>query len=255
MERGADDWRKYIRIWGKNERIVGICHKEEWNNAYLQVRPGYEKLIDEMLVFAEEMIASLDSKGKKVLNVWSPESNPAINERLVARGYTRGDDGSFYNYQNLDKDFVPVLPEGHTFTDATEVKNALLRYQVVNRAFNPDAEVPQVLPDSFIKIEQAPMFRPDLEILTKHSDGTLTSFCVVWYDEITGIGVIEPVGTHPDYQGLGLARAMLIEGLRRLKDIGAHRAYVDSYGEYRKAFYNSAGFISYDRDWFWRKEF
>ena len=98
------------------------------------------------------------------------------------------------------------------------------------------------------------MFRPELEIMTINRNGVLTSFCVVWYDEKTGTGVFEPVGTHPDYQRLGLGKAMLIEGLRRLKDIGASCAYVESFGDDRKAFYNSAGFETFDKDWYWTKE-
>ena len=103
-------------------------------------------------------------------------------------------------------------------------------------------------------MEQAPLFRPDLEIMVKCDDGTLTSFCVVWYDERTSAGMFEPVGTHPDYERLGLGRAILLEGLRRLKAIGSKRAYVESYGNDRKAFYSSAGFETFDKDWFWWKE-
>ena len=255
IERGGDDWHKYIRIWEEDDRIVAVCNKEEANDAYLQIRPGYDYLCDEMLEYAEEKISSMNIDGKRSLVVPSPESYPSLNEQLVVRGYTRGEDVSYFNRQNLDKVFIPVLPEGYSFADAMEEKDALRRYRVVNRAFNPDAEIPQILPESFIKMEQAPMFRPDLEILTKHPDGTLTSFCVVWYDEETGIGMFEPVGTHPDYQRFGLGREMLIEGLRRLKTIGARHAYVDSAGDDRKSFYNSAGFITYDRERIWKKEF
>ncbi len=254
IERGADDWRKYIGIWDQDGRIAAICHKEEGNNTYLQIRPGYEYLTDEMLDFAEETIASVNPDGKKTLVVWSTESNAYLNERLTSRGYSRGEDGSYYNYQSLDSNFTPVLPEGYSFTDTVEFKDTLSRYRVVNRAFNPDAEIPQAVPGSFLKMEQAPLFRPELEIMSINVDGMPTSFCVVWYDEKTGTGMFEPVGTHPDYQRLGLGRAILMEGLRRLKAIGAYYAYVESYGDNRKAFYNSAGFRTFDKDWYWTKE-
>ena len=254
IERGEDDWQKTIAIWEKDGQIVAVCHREEGYNSYLQIRPGHEKLAGEMLEFAEENIASMNPEGKKVLVVWSTESKSYLNEILTTRGYNRGEDGSYYNCQEFNRDYTAVLPGGYSFTDATGVKDALARYRVVNRAFNPEAEIPQVLPESFLKMEQAPLFRPDLEILVKRDDVTLVSFCVVWYDELTGTGVFEPVGTHPEYQRLGLGRAMLIEGLRRLKAVGAERAYVESYGDNRRAFYNSAGFETFDKDWFWRKE-
>ena len=255
MERGEDDWQNHIGVWEEGGRITGICNGEEGNNAYLQVRPGYEDLTADMLDFAEENIASYNVQRKRVLVVWSTESRPYLSEILTTRGYTRGEDGSYHNYLELDKDYSPVLPEGYSFTDAWEVEDTLARYRVVNRAFNPEAEIPRVVSGSFLKMEQAPLFRPDLEIMVKRDDGTLASFCVVWYDEQTGTGMFEPVGTHPDYRRLGLGKAMLIEGLRRLKDVGAGYAYVESFGDDRKAFYNSAGFATFDKDWFWRKEF
>ena len=121
---------------------MGICNGEEGLNAYLQVCPGYDRLTDEMLDFAEENIASANLEGKKVLVVWSTESNPYLNERMASRGYTRGEDVSYYNRRELDKDYVPLLPSGYSFTDATEFKDTLARYRVVNRAFNPNVEIP-----------------------------------------------------------------------------------------------------------------
>jgi ribosomal protein S18 acetylase RimI-like enzyme len=43
------------------------------------------------------------------------------------------------------------------------------------------------------------------------------------------MGQIEPLGVHPDYQRLGLGRAVLLEGLRRLQASGATELYIDSY--------------------------
>lgn len=255
IERGADDWKKYIKIWEQNGKVVGVCHKEDGNNAFMQIRPGYDYLTDEMLDFAEEAIASVNQEGKKSLVVWSPQSNLYRNDRLTARGYTRCEDGNYYNIQYLDMEYIPQLPNRYIFTCATEVKDALSRHIAAYNAFHPGAGSPKVVPDSFLKMEKAPLFRPEFEIMTQYQDGALTSFCVVWYDEQTKTGMFEPVATHPNHRKLGLGKAMLIEGLRRLKAIGANRAYVESYGDNRKAFYNSAGFETYNKDWYWTKEF
>ena len=255
MELGDDDWHRYIRIWEENGRIVGICHNEDGDNAFLQVRPGYESLTDEMLDHAESTIARYNSEGVKTLTVWSPESNTYRNKRLIARGYTRGDDCSYLNAQYLDKEYAPHLPDGYSITSADVFADTLRRQNTVRRAFNPDKEDLTEVSGSFLKMEKAPLFRPDLEILTQYKDGSLASFCCVWYDEATKIGMFEPVGTHPDHRRLGLGREMLQEGLRRLKAIGANRAFVGAYGSNRKAFYNSAGFETFDADWWWTKEF
>ena len=66
--------------------------------------------------------------------------------------------------------------------------------------------------------------------------------------------MFEPVCTRKAYRKKGLGKAMIIEGLRRLKAMGAKKAYVESYGEDRKSFYNKAGFITYDGDYAYRKK-
>jgi len=38
--------------------------------------------------------------------------------------------------------------------------------------------------------------------------------------------LFEPVGTHPDFQSLGLGRAVVTEGLRKLQNWGMKRAAV-----------------------------
>lgn len=254
VERGADDWHKTTRIWKDDGVVVGVCHKEEENNVFLQVRPGYDSLTDEMLDHAEVAIALPNSKGVKRLTVWSPESNTYHNDRLAARGYTRCSELFCYDAQYLDKEYVPHLPDGYSLTSAVEIKDTLSRQNAVHRAFHPNAELLTEVPLSFQCMEDAPLFRPELEIMTQYRDGALTSFCVVWYDEQTGIGMFEPVGTHPDHLRPGLGRAMIQEGLRRLKAMGAARAFVEYEGDRLRAFYNSAGFKTFDKCCYWTKD-
>jgi ribosomal protein S18 acetylase RimI-like enzyme len=76
-----------------------------------------------------------------------------------------------------------------------------------------------------------PEYRPDLDLVLAATDGRLAAFCVCWLDsDLEGepSGQIEPLGVHKDYRGLGLGRAILSEGLRRLSLSGADRVYVET---------------------------
>jgi ribosomal protein S18 acetylase RimI-like enzyme len=254
VERGDDDWQRYIGVWEEHGRVVGLCHKEEADNAFLQVRPGYDALTDEMLDFAEVTIATETPEGKRRLRVWSLQSDAHRNEQLAVRGYARGDDGNWCNAQCLNRAFAPQLPDGYRFVSAVEETDTLKRANAVHTGFHPEEKPLKEVPEHFIKMEQAPLFRPDLELMSQYRDGTLTSFCVVWYDEITNTGMFEPVATHPNHRRRGLGKATLLEGLRRLQAVGAERAFVESYGDQRKAFYSSAGFETFDKDWYWTRE-
>jgi mycothiol synthase len=62
------------------------------------------------------------------------------------------------------------------------------------------------------------------------------------------------VGTAPEHQRRGLGRAVMMEGLRRLKDLGAVLAAVGSAAPHARAFYNSIGFVEGDLARPWEKE-
>ncbi|WP_367362535.1 GNAT family N-acetyltransferase [Mesotoga sp.] len=48
----------------------------------------------------------------------------------------------------------------------------------------------------------------------------IAGFCTIWYDDVTRTGYYEPVGVVPEYHKRGLGKAMLTEGLRKLKRMG-----------------------------------
>jgi ribosomal protein S18 acetylase RimI-like enzyme len=64
----------------------------------------------------------------------------------------------------------------------------------------------------------------DLAVLAP--DGAVAAFAIAWPDPATGIGLLEPVGTHPAYQRRGLGRAVVAQALRALAAAGMRRASV-----------------------------
>jgi GNAT superfamily N-acetyltransferase len=102
-------------------------------------------------------------------------------------------------------------------------------------------------------IQNAPLYRRDLDIVAIACDGAVASFCTIWFDDVTRTGVFEPVATVPAHQRRGLGKVVMCEGLRRLKRIGAMRAYVGSYSPEAGALYASVGFMDYDLLEVWEK--
>jgi predicted N-acetyltransferase YhbS len=80
--------------------------------------------------------------------------------------------------------------------------------------------------------------RKDLDLFVVAPNGEYAAFCTVWMDEQNGYGNFEPVGTHVEYQRMGLGRALLMEGFHRMAEYGATRSYMDSGNE----FYRRVGF-------------
>lgn len=94
----------------------------------------------------------------------------------------------------------------------------------------------------------APGYVPELDLVIEAPDGRLAAFCICWLhtDMRSGRkeGQFEPVGTHPDFQQLGLGRAILLEGFRRLQAFGADIVHVETYNfsEPAQQLYKAVGF-------------
>lgn len=255
IERGWLSWEPFIRIWEDEGRIVGISHVEDTCNAFLQIRPDYRQLEPEMIEWAEQNIAKPTSNGINMkIKIWVNDSDEYRQGLLAQRGYRKGKTCNYMNVQDIDGEYEPQLSDGYVLRSMAEDVDLLKRLNVIHKAFHPESEYPE-LTGSFLKMLTAPMYRPDLDIVTEYRDGSLGSACIVWYDSTLQIGMFEPVGTHPEHQRKGLGKAVLIEGLRRLKQLGAKKVYVESYGDERYAFYCSAGFKAYDKDYPWEKVF
>jgi mycothiol synthase len=91
---------------------------------------------------------------------------------------------------------------------------------------------------------QAADYRPELDVVAVAPDGQLVAFCVGWLHPDGSQAQVEPLGVHPDFQKLGLGRAVLLEGLRRMQASGATTALVNTSNgnDPARHLYESVGF-------------
>jgi ribosomal protein S18 acetylase RimI-like enzyme len=78
-----------------------------------------------------------------------------------------------------------------------------------------------------------PQYRAGLDLVAVAPDGRLAGFCIGWLASVEGRveAQIEPLGVHPDAQGRGLGRALILEALRRFRVAGAVRAHIEVDGD------------------------
>ncbi|MEW6524940.1 MAG: GNAT family N-acetyltransferase [Bacillota bacterium] len=91
---------------------------------------------------------------------------------------------------------------------------------------------------AFRELQKARDYRKDLDLFVVAPNGDYAAFCTVWVDEKNPYANFEPVGTHAEYRHLGLARALLNEGFRRMAAYGATRSFMVSDNQ----FYREVGF-------------
>ena len=90
----------------------------------------------------------------------------------------------------------------------------------------------------------SPGYDPGREFVVEASDGALAAFTVTWHDDVNGLGLFEPVGTHPDHRRRGLGKALLWFAMRRMAAAGLTHALVVNEGdnEGSRSLYRSCGF-------------
>jgi mycothiol synthase len=239
-------------------QIAAVLNREGPGEAYLQVHPGLRtpELEEAMVVVAEEHLAVPIPGGQRRLRVWAHEWDALRQDVLAGRGYANSD---WPEYQRRRPLSVPVpaapIPAGYAVRALGGSEEYAARGLVSWRAFHPGEPDERFEGgDWYRNIQRAPLYRRDLDLVVVAPGGEFASFCTVWFDDVTRTGAFEPVGTAPEHQRRGLGKAVMCEGLRRLRWMGATMAYVGSYGMPAHALYASAGFTEYDLFEPWAKE-
>jgi GNAT superfamily N-acetyltransferase len=247
-----------VFLWETQEGdLAAVLNPDDPGDAFLQVHPRFRsaELEVQMMSMAETQFATTRPNGDERLVIWSAERDTLRQDILRRRGYTRQSRPEFQRRCVLAAPIPDAgLPEGYTLRPLGSDEELPARSWVSWKAFHPDE------PDDhydgwtwYRNVQRAPLYRRDLDLVVVSPDGEMAAFCTVWYDQATHTAGFEPVGTHPAHRRRGLGRALLAEGLRRARALGATLATVGSYSEEAGSLYASAGFTSYDLSYPWMK--
>lgn len=209
----------------ENDQVVGFVNLYfYWGMFDLHVAPElrYTERHAEMFQWSEEnLIASAQRLAKPLeeIVVDSMGCNPQHEAFLIAHGYEHREQVMTLTEHDLQSTPDTALPEGFQFYDATADDLEKLA-DVHNHSFTNkwNAEL-------YGKVFNAPLM--EYEIVTVAQDGRFASFTNVWVDEVNHTIVFEPVGTHSDFRGMGIGKAMMVYVLKRMQaEYGIQRAYV-----------------------------
>lgn len=249
-----------VFLWETEDgALAAILNPEGTGEAFLQVHPAYRtpELEAEMVAVAEDCVAAARANGKRRLCVWAGERDVSLAQLLRSRGYRLGEWPEYRRRRSLDQPIIDaVIAPGYTVRSLGDRDELPARSWLSWKGFHPDE------PDEdysgwewYLNVQRAPLYRRDLDLVAVAPDGELASFCTIWFDDVTRMGIFEPVATHPNYQRRGLGRAVMTEGLRRLKRMGATLALVGSYSVEAGGLYAAMGFTEYDLVQPWLREF
>ncbi len=244
----------------KNEKneIVSLLINED-KICHLNLHPNFQikSLLNEMLDVVENQcfFKSVDGKTKTAVEV--DDGNQLLISILNERGYVRSDIYSESRIRRLDS----PIPEAKPIFDFV-IRNMNGKEDHASRSLaswdafhhNDDAEFHGDL-EWYALIEKMPLYRAQLDVVAEaKSEHKLIGFCTVLYDDVNRTAYFEPVGLNYDYHRKGLGKAMVMEGLRRVKNMGCELAFVSSQSENAAKLYESCGFITDLVSHVWLKE-
>ncbi|CAM3279561.1 Acetyltransferase (GNAT) family protein [Deinococcus saxicola] len=220
-------------------RVLGFVFSDPPTWAVIQALPGQPNaLLDDMLTHSRARA------GDAELTVWTFEGDAPLAAALGRHGFTRGGRRTVqFEYRPVKQGFPapPRLPAGFSFTTISDDPQLKTRRVDLHRAvWHPS----QVTAAAYEHLRASPAYDSELDIALVGSDGQLVAYALGWFDPRTRMGVMEPVGAHPDHRGQGLGRLVVQEVNQRLAERGAARIIIrtpeSNVGACR--LYTSAGF-------------
>ena len=231
-----------VRLWHEDGRLVGWGWVTRGIELEFDVRPSHRALLDEILEWAEpdELMVRADHVD-------------AI-ERIEAHGLVHDPDAPWMrlNVRSLEDIETPRVPDGYRLR-TVEPHDLQSRVEAHRSAFHPS----RLRKDVYEFVRSTAAFRSDLDCVVEAPDGSIAAYTLAWFDDVNRVGEFEPVGTHERHRRLGLARAVGLFALERLRDVGARTAIVACRGDAAypapAKLYESIGFREVSRQLAYRR--
>jgi GNAT superfamily N-acetyltransferase len=174
----------------------------------------------ELVEWAESHLAA---DGRESMSLSVDESD-ALLPVLKARGYQHAGIELELIFNITGEPPAPALPSGYRSASLIDIgADAFIEMHRAAWSTVAPSSYRRELHDA---VKQMPDFRSELVTIVLAPDGTPASYCIGWAEAMSSTLEIEPLGTHPDYRGQGLARAVVHEVTYRAWQSGMDRVLV-----------------------------
>ena len=212
-----------IHVWEDDGSIVGLVVPEEPLVYFIQIHQQSQALYPKMVQWIENYSRVTWGTGEAVLKVIEMEGNQKKEKILIEQGFARGRIYGIFRIRDLDAPIPDFkLPKGFRVRpvspdDFDEIASCIRQVFGHGEWFN--REILETL--AF-----ASFYNPDLDLAVVDDMGKIVSFCTFRLDPLSKVTELEPMGTLPDYRSMGIGRALLCEGFRRLKPYNPSLLYI-----------------------------
>jgi len=238
------DVSRLFHIWEDGAGIAAWVMLQPGHDSFdLQIRPDKRggKLELGLLAWAEAALLDLLAEIDKPITSMEMEVFTDDMPRVAAAaasGWQDSHDRSYLVERSTANPPPGALPEGYTMRTA--------RHDEADEigALHAAAFGSRWNPGEYGALMGTFGYRAELEWLVVAPDGSLAGFTETWHDPISGRGLFEPVGVHPDHRGRGVGRALMAMGLAHMAEAGLHTGTVcfEGHNAASRALYLGSGF-------------
>ena len=206
------------KIWLDGGKIVGFVFTEKpVTDIYFSLRPGYEELAADMVLYADKYMPGCD--GERQLVIF--QGQDAIMKAAQELGYSKT--GEHIDLQiDFDKPLDYRLPDGFRIVPQGEqdIRKAAeccwkgFEREAKEGPWNGNAE-------GGYQLSQAPHATMEYNVAVENEAGDNVCWAGMWWTPENHLAYMEPLCTLPEYRRRGIAAAALSEMYRRMKPLGA----------------------------------
>jgi len=221
--------RANTRLWFDNDQPVGWAYVDDFRNLWWELDHQYDELLGaEIVEWGVTCVRrALPEGATATLDTSCRDDNTDRLSFLNKHGFQKGDATTVYMARLLSEPIpVPHLPEGFVIRSVSGPQEAEAITCTHRAAFVTE----YMTTERRLAIMSVSEYDPALDLVVLAPDGTIAAYCSCSVDLQKLTGNTDPVATHPRYQRMGLARALLLTGLRLLKEHGMQSAHLGTSG-------------------------
>ncbi|MEM7029209.1 MAG: GNAT family N-acetyltransferase [Chloroflexota bacterium] len=258
---GIPEPEAVITVWrDESQAVVGFAMLDEQDLRFDLLPSDNTELALEIVAWATNWVQSQANPNQTEVNLTTGcVSNNTIRLALLKQlGFEVQDGFTWYYSRSLSKPIPdPKLPAGFTIrplAGETEVEAHVMLHRAAYGTENMTVAYR-------LSMMQAPDYIPELDLIAVAPNGQLAAYTMGQISEQENAlssrkeGLTDPVATHPDYQGRGIAKALILTGLKLLQQQGMETANLGTWHEniamQRTA--EAAGFEKTGKGLFFRK--
>ena len=225
----SENVRANTRLWFDDGQPVGWAYVDGFNNLRWEVDSQYEEVLGaEIVAWGEACIRKNPTEGEiATLDASCRDDYAARISFLKQHGFRQTEETTIYMTRPLSEPIPePKLPQGFIIRPIKGTDEAKAVASTHRAAFGTD----YMTTENRLAIMDTSEYDPSLDLLVIVPGGTVAAYCTCSVNDQTKVGSTDPVATHPKYQRMGLARALLLTGMRLLKDRGMESAQLGTRG-------------------------